>query len=179
MVLLFATDSKGAMVVKNKISNALRAYIDRAQKEHNVLLKIGIGVSSYPADAKTSSDLLLKARVEIKGVYYGDERRQFPRIICSMDVLPVKDVKSGEKLQTIDISEGGVCISSERAIKKGMKSEFVLEFPKSRGTVKAKAKAVWVEKNDRTKEYRVGFQFSEINTKDRETIKGFIRENQA
>lgn len=171
VVLLFGTNREGAMVVKNKISAAARRYLDEIQKEHNVNFRISLGVSTYPEEAKTSDGLLLKARVKLEDMYLGPERRRYLRRICKLDIKST-DKKGGE-MQTVDISEGGVCIFLDRSIKRDQESEFVFELPKEK-TIKVRGRMAWIRKDKETNKYRAGFEFLNIKDKDRLAIRKFI-----
>ena len=65
MVLLFGADKTNALLVKNKIADAARKYIDHIKDKYNFMLRISLGLSTYPEEADSSDTLLFKARVRL------------------------------------------------------------------------------------------------------------------
>lgn len=172
VILLFGANSKGAVIVKHKIIEAAGKYLNEIQRLCDTTVKVAIGVSTFSDHIKTSDDLLLKARVRLESMYIGMDKRQHPRRVYMMNVKTTKG--KGENFQTVDISEGGICIFTKHRINKGEENEFVLELPKGMGTVKVKAKVIWVKRDPDVNEYRAGFEFFGMSLKDRELIKKFV-----
>jgi len=174
VIVLFGADRSGVMVVKNKIIEAARRYIDQVQKKQKVMLKISIGISTYPEEARTSEEMLFKARVRLNPMYTGPERRQYYRKICKIDASDIKKENALKDLQTVDISEGGVCIFTDFPLEKGSMHEFVFDLPRGLGILKTKVKAVWSIKEQESKIYRTGFQFVEVSNDDLKKLRSFI-----
>ena len=65
VVLLFGADKTNALLVKNKIADAARKYIDHIKDKYNFMLRISLGLSTYPEEADSSDTLLFKARVRL------------------------------------------------------------------------------------------------------------------
>ena len=174
VIVLFGADRSGVMVVKNKVIEAARRYIDQVQKKRKTILKISIGISTYPEEARTSEEMLFKARVRLIPMYTGPERRQYYRKICKIDARAVKEEKELMELETVDVSEGGVCIFTDSPVKKGSMHEFIFDLPRGLGTIKTKVKAIWAIKEEGRESYRTGFQFTEVSNEDLKKLRSFI-----
>ena len=77
-------------------------------------------------------------------------------------------------MQSVDISEAGLCISSRHYVEVGTESDLVLELPKQFGSIKVRTKTKWIKKMGETKEYRLGLQFVEMSKEDRKKLKKFL-----
>ena len=92
----------------------------------------------------------------------------------NIDVSFVRE--QGEILdsQSVDISEGGMCIASSHSIKIGTETELLLSLPKRFGTIRTKAKVMWARKIEETNEYRLGLEFFEISDEDKRALREFL-----
>jgi len=105
-------------------------------------------------------------------MYLGPERRQYFRKICKIDIASAR--KSDKDLQTVNLSESGLCIFANSNIKKGSLRDFEFGIPESQGGVKIKARSVWSHKEKGAKRYRIGFRFVKVSEEDLKTLRRFI-----
>jgi PAS domain S-box-containing protein len=172
VILLYDTDRLGATIVKRKIAELVRRYVGDFQKRFNIKLDLSTGMSIYPEEAKTSEELLLKAKVKLARLYLGTERRKHLRTAYRTNIKFTK--AKGESAQSVDISEKGICIASVRPVKMGTKHNLVLELPMRFGPVAARAQTIWVKKVEETNEYRVGLHFIEMSNEDKKKLRKFL-----
>ena len=174
IILLYGEQTGGGIEIRSRITKAVKDYIAEVQNRYKVTLKVSIGVSVYPEEACTSEDLLLQAHVRLKDMYLGLERRRHARIDYKIDVSFVRE--QGEILdsQSVDLSEGGMCIASSHSIKIGTETELLISLPKRFGTIRAKAKVMWARKIEETNEYRLGLEFFEISDGDKRVLREFL-----
>lgn len=174
VILLYGTDRPGAKIVKHKVTEAVRRYVHDFQKKYKFLLKISSSVSVYPEEATTSEELLLKARVKLADIFLASERRLHLRVAHKIDVRFMQETGKDEGMQSVDVSEGGICISCNHYVKIGTASELVFTLPKDLGTIRVKAKVKWVKKIEETNEYRVGLQFFGMSNKAKKALNKFL-----
>lgn len=175
VILLYGTGRAGAKIVKDRVREAVSRYIDEIQKKHKIKLNVSSAVSVYPEEASTGEELLLKAKVRLKDLYLGPERREHSRMAYNIDVGLAKAKGKLASTQTVNISESGICISSDRYIRIGKESSLVIALPEQFGTIKAKARTKWVKKIEETNEYRLGLQLFGMSNKDKKALKKFLQ----
>ena len=174
IVLLLGTDKKGAAVVRNRITEVIKRHINSFQKKHKTELKINTSMSTYPGEAETTEELLLKARVNFD-MSLKAERRQDPRRDYKIDVGFIKEKGEIAASQSINISEKGICVSSDHYSKKGTENELILELPKRFGTIKVKVETKWITRVGRAGEYRIGLEFIKMKEQDKKALRNFLK----
>ena len=79
-------------------------------------------------------------------------------------------------MQTVDISEGGVCFITKKALKTDSRINIRLEFDKAKEPViHAKARVAWIKKiellsGESLNKYKVGVEFIDLKSKYRKII---------
>lgn len=92
-------------------------------------------------------------------------RRKNPRLHCS---VPVEGKKGGAfaQTQTLDISKGGLGILSKKAIPLQKQIAVALELAPDTDPVLVMGRVKWVERDPRSKDYRVGMEFTDKLSED-------------
>ena len=79
-------------------------------------------------------------------------------------------------VQTIDISESGLRLNSNRNLAVGSEHSIALQLPDSRSMVQAKAVVRCIEKMDAPESYKVGLQFSSMSPSSKKALKDFLNQ---
>ena len=80
-----------------------------------------------------------------------------------------------ENIQTIDVSQGGVCFLYPRPLKTDTEIKVQMELLKKKKTISARAKVSWLKKTDRMpgekkEQYKTGLEFISMDNKDKESL---------
>ncbi|MFC1704473.1 PilZ domain-containing protein [Candidatus Omnitrophota bacterium] len=111
--------------------------------------------------------------------YQGDERRKFVRLNAAVDVqytVLKRDSAAQKKVQSRNISAGGICIIAYEEIPIGTTLALTIYFPNEAFPIMCKGKVAWAKPfklADEEKErydIGVGIEFFEINEEDRKKI---------
>jgi uncharacterized protein (TIGR02266 family) len=105
-------------------------------------------------------------------------KRATRRVPCNLSV----SIKDGGgmiyKSETLNISNGGILISSDHPIEIGTHIDLVMEFPNSDKPITAVGKVAWVGRAqggvDGTPAYGVGLKFSRIDPNDLQRIVDYV-----
>ncbi len=166
------TERKNARVVhlfKDKIKNYFMG-----QKIESAF--VNIGVLSCPTKACLPVTRCFHAKFSVKEVYVGLEMRRFERVLYKAKIKTSLSKNKIETMQTVDISEGGVCFITKKALKTNSRINIRLEFNKAKESViYAKARVAWIEKIEllsgkSLNKYKVGVEFIDLKSKHRKII---------
>jgi len=166
------TEGKNARAVhlfKDKIKNYFME-----QKIESAF--VNIGVLSCPTKACLPVTRRFHAKFSVKEVYVGLEMRRFERVLYKTKVKTFFSKNKIETMQTVDISEGGVCFITKKALKTDSWINIRLEFDKAKEPViHAKARVAWIKKiellsGESLNKYKVGVEFIDLKSKYRKII---------
>ncbi len=129
-LILPATNKSGSLVVFERIQDSLhRAEIEHAREQPKGFVSVSAGVATFPADASTADDLvrcadnamyIAKNQGKDRMHIYGDDRRSHQRIMMQLNGYFVfGDPDQKFPLTTIDISEGGLMIATDKSVPAG------------------------------------------------------------
>ena len=171
-IMLPGTDKKGAIAVEQRIREAMAHFI--LSKKMNREVDLSFGSATYPQDARDSVEMIARARAFFEGLYFGKERRSSERMYARLHIEFVSARPSGgpdrkrERVQTINVSRGGLCIFSNTRIRQGRRLELLIRFPQKKRTIKALAKTVWIKKVDKLTgfAYKMGLRYEKIDPED-------------
>ena len=163
--------------VSRAILNGLRRSLIKS-KMKNVFLNLGI--MAYPEERADVCDDAARqnfaANLKVKKIYIGPEVRRFERIKYKMDVqLPLAGKPRGVSFQSLDISRGGICFYSPKALKTDAGIEVCFRFPKEKEPLCVKGHVAWVrEITGCNKGYKIGLEFIRLKVQGRAIISRFI-----
>jgi Tfp pilus assembly protein PilZ len=139
---------------------------------------INLGVASYPPKSGIYLHRELLTNLQIKRVYIGQELRRFKRFNYKVNITILLPKNKTHESQTIDISRGGVCFTSQRLFKTDQQLRIKLQLPHRRKPLHIKGRVAWIKKvaelpkgEDR---YKVGLEFIAMNSNDKKILFQFI-----
>lgn len=142
---------------------------------------VNIGVLSCPTKARSPVTRKFSASFTVKEVYVGLEMRRFKRVFCKMKIKIFLPGNKTETMQTVDISEGGVCFITRKLLKADSEIDINLRFDKTKESViRAKARVAWIKKiellsGEPVNKYKVGVEFVGLESKYRKVISKELR----
>lgn len=105
---------------------------------------------------------------EDSDMYTERRKHQRKKPNCSMIIEAYNDQKIA--VDAIDISEGGLKISSKEKLVVNSEYDFVIYFEDSRIPIRAKSRIVWLREDTELKGFQAGIQFLNITQKDLDRI---------
>lgn len=167
-------DKPRAIKMGQNLQESLEKIMESLLKEKDLNYDIEIGVSCFPDDAETSAKLLSKARVAIDCAGSGSERRIAHRARYDMEIK-VNGADGREfRMNTVDISEGGLQLYGDTAHPVGEMVTVNMFFPDAVHPVSLKAVIVW-STEDQNQTCLMGAKFVEMTEATRCRIIEFIR----
>ncbi len=172
LIIFPETSFEGAVTFGERLRNNLK-QIDLF-KENNITFSGGI--STYPYDGKSVSDLIRNADKSLYAAKYqgkdciikkdSDDKRRFKRFNLSWKLLfrPFDNLFKTEKFEEVythDLSLGGVRFQSSEELDIESKLLFEIEIPDNDDIV-VFGKVVWVKKKDSNR-FEYGIQFRDLN----------------
>lgn len=116
------------------------------------------------------------AKFSVKDIYVGLEMRRFERVFYKAKAKIFLPKNKTESVETIDISEGGICFMTGTILKTDSKVKVALEFNEAKGpVVHASARVAWIKKvelssGESLNKYKVGVEFIGMDRKYRKII---------
>ncbi len=110
-----------------------------------------------------------------KRIKYRKEKRKHPRLNISLPVFCYSLSSKNYFFSSCEnISLGGMCLSGKDFLKLDELMEFKIEFPGR--SISCKGKIVWFKYLSSSKDKKVGVEFTDLNSKNREFIANFMLE---
>lgn len=136
---------------------------------------ITLGILSYSQKMRPTTTKHIPARISIKEIYIGSEMRRFKRVSYKTNIEIFFPKNKTEVSQTVDISEGGVCLATKRLLKTDSKIRIRLELPKYKEPIYAWARVAWIKKLERLPtetfdKYKMGLEFINLENKYRKIL---------
>ncbi|OGX31400.1 MAG: hypothetical protein A2787_09165 [Omnitrophica WOR_2 bacterium RIFCSPHIGHO2_01_FULL_48_9] len=133
---------------------------------------IALGILSY---STTQDEGGVDFPVNVKEIYIGSEMRRYKRIDYKTNMTLLTAAGEKENIQTIDVSQGGVCFLYPRPLKTDTEIKVQMELLKKKKTISARAKVSWLKKTDRMpgekkEQYKTGLEFISMDNKDKESL---------
>jgi len=142
---------------------------------------VNIGVLSCPDKACLPVIRRFSAKISVKEVYIGLKMRRFERVLYKAKVKIFPSKNETETMQTVDISEGGICFITRKPLKTDSRINIRLEFDKTKEPViHARARVAWIKKIELLSggpfnKYKVGVEFIDLESKYRKVISRELR----
>ena len=176
VLLMVGAGKKDAEAHEHRLRFSMGAFAARMKKKYGIQLKVNIGLSIYPEEAETVGQLLTKARISVRELILAKEFRKKQRKNFQFNINLSRVNGSTQVMQTVDISEGGLCLNSNQDLALGSKHRVVMELPEGAGAVRAIAEVRWVQKTAAAGPYKIGLQFSEISPRSKKILKSFLNQ---
>lgn len=167
----------GATKFCNLLKDRINKYFTKNKLE-NVF--INLGILSYPSKFHPITTQQLLGNVNIKKICIGLEIRRFPRILYRVDIEILLPGNQIESFQTIDISEGGVCLVTERKLETDAQIQIRLKLLKRKESLCVRACVAWIKAIEElpkgsANKYRLGLEFINLKNRDKKIISKFIK----
>lgn len=163
---------------RNLVKGRISKYFAKNRLE-NVF--INLGVLPYPSKFHQSSARQSLSNVNIQKISIGSQMRRFPRIrYYKVDIeilLPGNQIESS---QSIDISEGGVCLVIKRKLETDAPVRLRLKFFKGEEFLCVRARVAWTKNIEESpkgsaNKYMLGLEFINLKNRDKKIISQFIK----
>jgi len=159
-----------------KISNLLQHKIRKYFLIHRVEnVFVSVGKLSYHKNICLDSDVS-SSNFSINEMYIGSEMRRFKRVLLKTEVKLILPSGKENLSESVDLSEGGICIMTKQLLKTDAQLRLSFAFPKSKDfVISAKAWVAWIRKiEDSCLEgpdmYKVGLEFIKLDNEYRKII---------
>jgi PAS domain S-box-containing protein len=173
IIILPGVKKEEAREYAEKFKNALLKNISMLSSCAEPIYQVDVGLSSFPEDAESSESLLKKARIQVEGIdNAGAERRIQKRADYEMNLNAVSPGGKLIEMQSIDISEGGLQLTTRLHQPIGKVFNINLKLPRHEKIMNLKSLVVWARKTEAG--YLIGVKFLEVTNMEREIIRRFI-----
>lgn len=183
-LLLPDTTKQGALVMADRIRSAVeRAKFPFASKQPRRKITLSGGIASYPADGKTTSEIVEKADIALYRAksdgknqikVFLSETRSFARVdqelVGSFNVIPNERID----IETRNLSKSGLLFHSSTELPIGATLEMSIRVPRAKA-VRLKAQVVRVERLTRRR-FDIGVTIIRMPAADRKRFEAHIDE---
>lgn len=139
---------------------------------------INLGILSYSDKTELYPAQKLPANLYIKEIYIGLEKRRFKRINYQTNMEVLTEGKL-ESVETIDISEGGLCFVYSKPLKTDALIEVKLKIPQHKEPLKIKGRVAWIKRQEGPQiegnKFKVGLEFFDLKDKYKRVISRFLK----
>ena len=174
IVFLPNTDWKGAFALRRRFEDQARSYVMGFETDYLTELPVMSGSATYPTDAHTGEKLLSKARDSLKKLYMGDERRRALRIPVEIVIKGTNEKGEQVEFRTVNISTGGVCVSSSRYMELPELNDILITLPGDFGSLSVRAFVSWTRNLEEKGEYHIGLKFMDLPEKERVLLSHYL-----
>jgi len=142
---------------------------------------ITIGSLSYSQKIFSHADGILPSRFSIKEIYIGSEMRRFKRMSFKTDIKLFLPTGKVELSESVDVSEGGICLIIKHLLKTDSQLKISFVFPENKEfIIEVKVRVAWIRKMEPifgkdTDKYKVGLEFISLENKYRRIIRRKLR----
>jgi len=172
IVLPGATNSQ-ALNISSMLKHKIKQYFIN-NKIENVF--ISIGSLSYPKKVALHEDGFSSSRFSIKEIYVGSEMRYYKRMLFETKIKLHLPSGEEESADSIDISEGGICLKINKLLKTDMRLKLSFYLSKNKNIIiLTKARVTWIKEMgllpEEKRSYKVGLEFVNLSDKFRRIIR--------
>ena len=165
-LILPDTNHRGLLSFLNRFKSTLIYHF-----ENNKVIKyVKVGHANFPFDGDSGKMLINKAKLSKVVSYFEPERRKEIRLPIKVNINGINNRGDIIDFKTLNISEGGICISTRQYIELPEINELNLYFPDEKNEINTKTTVLWTKKNEKTKEYQVGLKFIDLAEKDQDAL---------
>lgn len=158
--------------ITKEIVNKLSDYFLK-NKLKDVFINAGITV--YPAKESYPDYQQILVNLKIRKILIGPQIRRFKRFRYEVEIQAFTGGNEKMSCSAVDISEGGICFYSPRALKTDASVEVRLKFPKTGEILRMKGKVSWIrEIAGSDQKFKVGLEFNPPG-KEKKLILRFLK----
>ena len=116
----------------------------------------------YPDKESCPDYQQILANLKIKKILIGPQIRKFKRFKYEVEIQAVSPGNEKIPCSAVDISEGGICFYSPKALKTAAPVEVSLEFPKTKEILRRRGKVSWIKEiAGSDQKFKVGLEFTQ------------------
>jgi len=155
-------------VLKDKI----RQYLTLHVKTKDVF--IALGLLTYPGKDKLHIAHDAPEFLHINEMYIGAEMRRYRRFKYNAEIAVIN--KRTFSARAVDISEGGVCFTSDIQLSTDEKIKIGLPQGRNRNILYLNGRVVWIQKIEEAgTRHKVGIEFAGLSAEDKASLFGILR----
>lgn len=166
-----ATEKK-ATKLASSLKDRIKGYFSKNRIKD---VFVTLGILSFPHEDQTHLVKHLPARIYIKKIFIGLEKRQFKRIYYRININLFLPENKTEEVEAVNISEGGVSFISSRLLETDSLVDVRITFPRNKKTIHTRARVAWVKKlgkglEEAVDRYQLGVEFIKLQDKDKNIL---------
>jgi len=137
---------------------------------------VNLGALPYPEKIRLPMIRRFSAKFSIEEFYVGLEMRRFKRVPYKAKIKIFLPENKTETLQTVDVSEGGICFITSKLLKTDALINIRMEFAKTKEPIiNAGGRVAWIKKiepmtGEPVNKYKVGVEFVSLKNKYKKVI---------
>ncbi|MFC1510018.1 ATP-binding protein, partial [Candidatus Omnitrophota bacterium] len=171
-IILPKLPEKESTKLIQSFKNNIKDYFMKKSPGHAF---VSIGALSYPSESYLPATKRFSTKFSIEEVYVGLEMRRFERVFYKAKVRIFLPENKTEAMQTIDVSEGGMCLMTRKLLKTDSQIKVRLDFGKDKEPIQVDARVAWIKRmellsGEKLNKYKVGIEFIGLKSKDRSVI---------
>jgi PAS domain S-box-containing protein len=172
-IILPGASNRQAASISSLLKYKIKQYF-ASNKVEDVF--ITIGSLSYSQRVFSHDDGLSPSRFSIKEIYIGSEMRRFKRMSFKTNIKLFLPAEKVELSESVDVSEGGICLVIKHLLKTDSKLTVSFAFPENKEfVILAKVRVAWIRKfetlfGEDADKYKVGLEFVDLDGKYKKVI---------
>jgi len=172
-IILPGSSNKQAADISSLLKLKIKQYFS-SNKVEDVF--ITIGSLSYSQKVFSHDGGLSPSRFSIKEIYIGSEMRRFKRMSFKTNIKLFLPGEKVELSESVDVSEGGICLVIKRLLKTDSLLKLSFAFPENKEfIIEAKVRVAWIKKlellfGNGADKYKVGLEFVSLEPKYKKAI---------
>jgi len=140
---------------------------------------VTLGIFSFPQEDEICMVEHLPAKVYVKKIMIGLEKRRFKRVSYGININLQLPKNKAEQVQTVNISEGGICLISKKLLETDSRVGITMALPKSGKTLGLEGRVAWIKKmrrmpKEKSDKYQIGLEIIKSKDRDRRLLHHFL-----
>ncbi|OGX53087.1 MAG: hypothetical protein A2321_04600 [Omnitrophica WOR_2 bacterium RIFOXYB2_FULL_45_11] len=171
-ILPSINEEKADRITKEIVNKLSEYFLENKLKD----VFINAGITVYPAKESYSGYQQMLVNLKIRKILIGPQIRKFKRFRYEVEVQAFTSGNERMPCAAVDISEGGICFYSPRALKTDASVEVRLKFPKTEEILRMQGKVSWIrEIAGSGQKFKVGVEFTGPPDKEKKPILRFLK----
>ena len=156
-ILPSINEEKADRITKEVVNKLSEYFLESKLKD----VFINAGITVYPGKESYPGYQQMLVNLKIRKILIGPQIRKFKRFRYEVEVQAFTSGNERMPCAAVDISEGGICFYSPRALKTDASVEVRLKFPKTEEILRMKGKVSWIrEIAGSDQKFKVGVEFT-------------------
>ncbi|HXH28544.1 MAG TPA: diguanylate cyclase, partial [Candidatus Polarisedimenticolia bacterium] len=182
-LILPSTTKTQAQQVAERARLRVEKHRMKAGAEGPVGLTVSMGIATHPADADEMEELVrradsalyfAKSRGKNQVHLYGESRRSFQRVQASLEGRLSLVATDSHPFTTLNVSEGGLLLSTQRALPVGALLDVALSLDDGANVVQASGRVIRIEEKPEGK-YDAAVRLIDISSRDQALLTKYIQ----